>query len=938
MRRLSVALVILLTLTCGNNSFAGCVAEYLMEEGSAGVVGDTSGSANSAYFVNSPVWQGGYGGESQHCLDFDGSNYLEARDSTSLDSITTGFTMTAWIKADQDSISDTIVWKVGAFRIWKNNAALKVSLTGANVTDIAVIPGGITNGVWHHVAVTYDGMYITGYLDGVYKRSFQKNVSSVSIATSNNPLYVGWYNSGSYHYRGSLDNVRLYNNALSNAEIIADMSDDTTPTQPLAIVQSGVAVTAIIIPTGTTIEVETVAANELQYHIQQATGVTLAIYEEINKPATFSGLIYIGACNATAAAGIEGSYLDDNAYVARNVDNDFFLAGHDSSGNPLGMLYGNDTRIGTMLAVYKYLEKYMGVKWLWPGHKGEIIPATANIVASDIAIIGKPVLKHTRLNDYNTWNWGGGSPSANGWASTTVRDNYLNAQSLWMRRQGFCTSINLNYSHAFGDWWDNYGPDSDDPHLEYFNLLPDGTRRPDPYHENGRTDLVSMDLSEPNFHSQIVDNWIAAGALGYIPCGENDTAVKCTCLNCIAWDVESANFQSEYGCPWSQRLTYATNAFNAGQSDWYKYLGSMSTRLAKYLLAIQQKAESRGYVDATISAFAYANYKEGPLGGIQLNDRVVMGIVPSQMFPWTDAKQQAFRGLWDGWTNAGAQAFLRPNYFLEGHNLPINFARRFGADFLYALRRGMIGTIFDSLTGQWSTQSINLYMLARVQTHVSADWENWGADVNGDGRIDMADLAVLSNWWLDNVYSCDPGNRCGDINGDGNVDLADFVKLAVQWHNNNAEVESIVDEFYEPFGPAKSAVRTYFDYMEAVSSAATVSPSYSEWYVGADEIFTSSVMANGRTLITNAQTAAAGDPVAVRLVDFLEKGFTNAEKTLAAHKAWEDYINNGALWAVYLPAWQAAHADLVNYRASVEADFICNMGWLDISERRVWQY
>jgi hypothetical protein len=33
----------------------------------------------------------------------------------------------------------------------------------------------------------------------------------------------------------------------------------------------------------------------------------------------------------------------------------------------------------------------------------------------------------------------------------------------------------------------------------------------------------------------------------------------------------------------------------------------------------------------------------------------------------------------------------------------------------------------------------------------------------------------------------------------------------------------------------------------------------------------------------------------------------------------------------------AAHTDLLNYRASVEADFICNMGFLDWCETRfVW--
>ena len=147
-----------LLLVCENSLFAGCVAEYLMEEGSATVAGDTSGSANNSYFVGQPIWQAGHGGGSQYCLHFDGSNYLEAPDSASLDSITSGFTMTAWIKADQNSISDTIVWKMGAFRVWKNNANLMVSLEGVpSLANYTAISGVISNDTWLHVAVTYDG-------------------------------------------------------------------------------------------------------------------------------------------------------------------------------------------------------------------------------------------------------------------------------------------------------------------------------------------------------------------------------------------------------------------------------------------------------------------------------------------------------------------------------------------------------------------------------------------------------------------------------------------------------------------------------------------------------------------------------------------------------------------------------------------------------------
>jgi hypothetical protein len=47
------------------------------------------------------------------------------------------------------------------------------------------------------------------------------------------------------------------------------------------------------------------------------------------------------------------------------------------------------------------------------------------------------------------------------------------------------------------------------------------------------------------------------------------------------------------------------------------------------------------------------------------------------------------------------------------------------------------------------------------------------ADLNGDGSIDAADLAILlSNWGVNGV---------GDINGDGSVEATDLAILLGQW-------------------------------------------------------------------------------------------------------------------------------------------------------------
>ncbi|MCZ7600037.1 MAG: hypothetical protein M5U09_23035 [Gammaproteobacteria bacterium] len=55
--------------------------------------------------------------------------------------------------------------------------------------------------------------------------------------------------------------------------------------------------------------------------------------------------------------------------------------------------------------------------------------------------------------------------------------------------------------------------------------------------------------------------------------------------------------------------------------------------------------------------------------------------------------------------------------------MPQIYARQFGDEYTYEAARGMIFTDFDSLTGQWSTQGPNLYLLMRLQAEPTGDIE-----------------------------------------------------------------------------------------------------------------------------------------------------------------------------------------------------------------------
>ena len=631
------------------------------------------------------------------------------------------------------------------------------------------------------------------------------------------------------------------------------------PLAAMDVVRDGQATATIVVPDKALPAVKS-AAEELVYHIELATGAGLSIVRESERPRD-GALVFVGGCQATAEAGIDTAGLPPNGFVLKLVGDRFFLVGDDSDGQPAWVLHNNRTRVGTLFAVYEFLERHLDCRWLWPGKLGEVIPRRRDILVGAWDQTGAPAFIHTRWRD-----GGRNKTGTEGWASGKNRSRFLAEQGKWLRRNRFAMGVNMDMAHAFTRWWDRHKDD----HREFFNLLPDGTRRSDPNYHGGPPRLISMCVSEPGFHKAIVENWQKRRSpqRPHIDMSENDTAGRCTCPNCMAWDVPDPELEA----PWAQRLERAKQAFEADDRQWVKHLGSLSDRYARFNLAVQKEAEK---IDpsAVVMGYAYANYVDPPRE-TKLNDRVVIGVVPPMYFPWTDAIRQSNRERWDGWRATGARMHLRPNWMLDGHNLPMIVARKLGKDFRYFAHHGMIGTDFDSLTGQYSTQGPNLYMLARLHNR---------------HQMSVDDV-------LDEYFSA-------------------FGKARDQVRAYFDHWEQICDAVTEkPEGLH-----------------------WSYFYRQAHVIFTPAAMARGRELLDKAMAAARGDAAArggaaaeARVV-FLRNGLRNAELTLAAQAAYVGYREAGGIKGL-----RSAVDRLDAFRRSVESDLICNMAFLAWAEARTW--
>ncbi|ONI79157.1 hypothetical protein ALI144C_25285 [Actinosynnema sp. ALI-1.44] len=93
----------------------------------------------------------------------------------------------------------------------------RVGSTDRNVNGTGAVPAN----AWTHLAVIYDATTIRLYVNGVQVSSV---ASAGNLAGSGNPLRIGGNLIWGEYFCGPVDDVRVYNRALSAAEVTADRS------------------------------------------------------------------------------------------------------------------------------------------------------------------------------------------------------------------------------------------------------------------------------------------------------------------------------------------------------------------------------------------------------------------------------------------------------------------------------------------------------------------------------------------------------------------------------------------------------------------------------------------------------------------------------------------------------------------------------------------
>ena len=194
----------------------GLLGHWTLDEGSGDTANDASGQEQDAKLVGGPSWAGGRAGGA---LRLDGQRaHLAVAPAAPLDNLS-ALTLSAVVNLQsagrQQAIFDKRDSPADGFAMYIDRAGrLLVYLNGTTLTG----RNRLTTGGWHHVAAVYDGEDLTLFVDGEEDLWDWMNAGVVDTSAE---LRIGgpWRTAAASYFAGRLDQLRIYDRPLSEAEI-----------------------------------------------------------------------------------------------------------------------------------------------------------------------------------------------------------------------------------------------------------------------------------------------------------------------------------------------------------------------------------------------------------------------------------------------------------------------------------------------------------------------------------------------------------------------------------------------------------------------------------------------------------------------------------------------------------------------------------------------
>jgi len=320
----SVVVPVMVSNTVAQPPTAGLIGYWNFNEGSGTIAHDTSGSGYNGV-VNGALWTAG---KINSGLSFNGTSAVVTPNIA----LGNTFSVSAWVNpaAVQGTYARIAETQYSpGFYLGTNEYGIRYKLivngaagsTGTCLVNYGCVEGGTVSSGWHLVTATFDGTTARLYVDSVLVASD----TFTAPPNTNLPLYIGrYYGASAYGWNGIIDEVCLYNRALTSAEVTAifvntGAAPDTTP--PSVSITSPIANTTVSnTVTVTATASDNVAVGDVQFQldgVNLGADLTTAPYSISWNTATASN----GSHNLTAIARDTSHNAATSAAVPVTVSN-----------------------------------------------------------------------------------------------------------------------------------------------------------------------------------------------------------------------------------------------------------------------------------------------------------------------------------------------------------------------------------------------------------------------------------------------------------------------------------------------------------------------------------------------------------------------------------------------------------------------------------------
>ena len=221
----------------GGAGISGLVGWWNLDEGSGTSAADSSGNNNTGTLTNGPTWT--TSGKINDALTFNGTNQYVSVASVNL-SATNAVTLSMWVNRTYTAATNDMLFEAtpdtgsstSGFYIYPDTSAGDCSVGGGHL-DVS-LRGDVnwsgacynqpSSGAWHHLVAVYDKSQpasgeVTFYIDGVLQTPTNTNYNNNTNNFGNNPIYIASRGGASNYCAATIDDVRIYNRALSAAQV-----------------------------------------------------------------------------------------------------------------------------------------------------------------------------------------------------------------------------------------------------------------------------------------------------------------------------------------------------------------------------------------------------------------------------------------------------------------------------------------------------------------------------------------------------------------------------------------------------------------------------------------------------------------------------------------------------------------------------------------------